>query len=176
MEFPIEFEMPHIPKKVYNRYRRYAGWLHKPKDTAGRAVMLLLWMGLFVYFTVKRDDPLLCLIYGFYALVYIAVLFAVMLRQQTLWGGPSLRWHYLVTETYIEAVTRAGVRQTWEYSALAYIHEAKDAFYFVTDDKDGRAMIVPKETLAPEQCAALSEVLGRCVPENKFTRTKARRG
>ena len=175
MQFPITFEIPHIPKKVYHRYRRYAGWLHKPRETAYHAIALLVWAGMFVYSIVTHDGAIVYFSYGFTALVYIAIFTAAPLQQRTLWDGPSRRWQYSVTETSIEASTGGGVRQTWEYRALAYVREAKDAFYFVTDEKDGRAIIVPKEMLTPAQCAALAEVLGRCVPENKFSKKKAQK-
>ena len=169
---PIKFEVPCLSKKVHNRYRRYAAWFRKPWNTLLVLLLFLLSVGMLVVSLVRygHDDSTIAM-YGFYALGLAAGLTALpQALRSLLWGGRDTCWRYTLTDHTVEASTEGGVWQKYEYYALAYAHEAKDAFYLVANEVGGQAMILPKDALAPEQCAALREVLTRGMPGGRFTR------
>jgi hypothetical protein len=167
---PIEFEVSYIPKKVYARYRRYAGWLRKPGDTIVQLLSFLFWAGFSVWHLAWRESEWVISLYGVGALMHGTALCVRLLQQRLLWGNACQRWRYTFTGTAVEAFSGGGVRQIWEYRALAYAREAKDAFYLATNETSGQAMVIPKEALAPEQCAALAGILAENMDAKKFTR------
>ena len=110
-------------------------------------------------------------LWGFSLLLNALVLVLMPLRQQPLfWGDRNEHWQYALDEHSAQMYSKYGILQKWEYQTLAYAREAKDAFYLVTNEASGQAMILPKEALSPEVCAMLLDFLAKGMPEKKFTR------
>jgi len=169
--FRIEFQVLGVPKKVFWRYCRYAAWFRKPSNSGGWLSCFVIWTGVFVLSVVNHDEFWSMVFNWFITLIWIliAALAPLQLRP-LLWGDRSKPWQYTLDERAVQAYTQAGILQRWEYRALAYAREARDAFYLVTNETTGQAMLLPKEALTPEQCAALVDVLTRGMPAKKFTR------
>jgi len=172
---PVEFEVSAIPKKVYWRYCRYAGWSRAQGIIWVFLVLGLVYLGLWGERLFRAPDAWDTSFSTFYLLgiMYISpsLLIPILIfntRKHIL----GQQWHYAFSEHAMEADMVGGVFLRWDYYALAYAREAKDAFYLVLNEKTGEGLVIPKEVLTPEQCGALVEVLQRGVPGGKFTRWK----
>jgi len=174
-----EFEVPGVSKKVARRYRIYAGWLRYPGLFAILLLYVLFIAGYFIFRIILQKnqaswDGLAILgiaLWGFSLLLNVLVLLILPLGQRPLfWGNRSEHWQYVLDERSAQMYSKYGILQRWEYHALAYAREAKDAFYLVTNEASGQAMIIPKEALSPEVRAMLVDFLTKGMPEKKFTR------
>lgn len=168
---PIGFEVLRVPEQVYNRYARHNIWWRHPPALLVLGIISVLLVVAFFVATIRSEDEFLGSEYywGFCVIVMLAAI-----PGRLYWRNSRFlvtRCEYIFWENDVVVRTHE-TYQSWRYTALAYAREAKDAFYLVLDAQANQAMIIPKEALSPEQCAALVETLQRGVPEGKFTRWK----
>ena len=164
----IEFVVRKVPEKVYRRYLRYHRWWRHHPALVGVGIALILAMLAFIVVSCIQSE-------GLFDSMFWMLWFVLMLRLSQFiaqMNGRNLsRWEYAFREEDFTARTHE-TYHAWKYTALAYAHEAKDAFYLALNKNTNEAMLVPKEALTPGQCAALAEVLRRGMPGGKFTRWK----
>ena len=164
----IEFVVRKVPEKMYRRFLRYHLWWRHHPALLGISIALSLAMLAFIVVSCIRSDDLFDSMFWMFWFVLMLRLSEFMAQMN---GRNLSRREYAFREEDFTARTHE-IYQAWKYSALAYAREAKDAFYLVLNEKTGEAMVIPKEALAPEQCATLAEVLQKGAPEGKFTRWK----
>ena len=170
---PVELDVSVVPKKVYMGYCRYAGW-NRAKGIWGFLIPGLIFLGM-CGIDLYRDpgawDTGFVAMLGLLGIFNVALALGAPNRIFNTWRHTlEQKWHYAFSEHAVEAAMAHGVSMRWEYYALAYAREAKDAFYLVLDEKTTQAMVIPKDALTPEQQAALVEVLQRGMPGGRFTR------
>jgi len=172
---PVEFDVSVVSKKVYMGYCRYAGW-NRAKGIWGFLIPGLIFLGMCGMFLFKNPDAWdtgIVVMLGLSGIIHVALALGTPNRIFNTWKHTlGQRWHYAFGEHAAEAAMAGGVSMRWEYYALAYAREAKDAFYLVLESQANQAMVIPKDALTPEQCEALAEVLQRGMPGGKFTRWK----
>jgi len=172
---PVEFDVSVIPKKVFMGYCRYAGW-NRAKGIWVSLVLGIIYLGLCGQLLFRDPAAWNTSIVALFFLSGILHALLPLLAPVRIFNTRKYilrqQWRYAFSEHAVEADMMGGVFFRWEYYALACVHEAKDAFYLVLNERTGEAMIIPKQALMTEQCRALVEALQRGVPGGKFTRWK----
>jgi hypothetical protein len=165
----IGFEVCGIPEGVYKRYVRYNYWWRRPVAAALYGVTLGVLISLTVASIVsEKFDVFAPSIFSMPAVWLLVWPTQVWQQRQKQLGTHT---GYVFREEDFNARTHE-VFQAWKYGALDYAREAKDAFYLVRNAQAGEAMVIPKQALTPEQCAALAGLLQGALPGKKFTSWK----
>ena len=168
---PIGFEVLGVPGTMYTRFVRYHyWWRHHPLLIASGIVAILAGLAYIAVICIDLGYTLKWPFWLFYMgiIIFTSIPNGLYARRQRFL---AMRWEYTFWEGEVVARTHE-TYQSWKYSSLDYAREAKDAFYLVLNAKSNEAMVIPKEDLTPEQCAALAEILQKGVPEGKFTRAE----